>query len=83
MNYALAALPDRLPRKRGIVRVPYFMASWHFAALPDGTTGIDFQQHSDIGGFIPAFVVNSIVVDMPYHSLKNMRALIMGIKPRE
>ncbi|MBF0485367.1 MAG: START domain-containing protein [Candidatus Omnitrophica bacterium] len=83
LTYALVAIPDRVSRKPGIVRVPYLRAFWHFLSLPDGRTKIDFQQHSDPGGFIPAFLSNTIVVDMPYNSLKNLRALIMASKTRK
>ena len=80
LNYTIVALADRLPADRARIRIPYLKASWRFSSLADGKTEIYFQQHSDPGGFIPTFISNSIVVDMPYNSLKNLRALIKEIK---
>jgi hypothetical protein len=80
LNYALVALPDRLPRRGGMVRVRYLKAAWHFVALPDGKTEITFQQHSDPGGFVPAFISNTQVVNMPFYTLRNLRALVSSAK---
>ncbi len=76
VTYVLSALPDRLPRVKGKVRVTYLKSIWRFTPLPGGRTEVFFQQHSDPGGFLPGFVVNPLVVDIPFSSLKNLRALL-------
>jgi len=76
IEYTLKSLPDRLPRKRGIVRVIYLKSSWRFIPLSDGHTEIYFQQHTRPEGFIPPFVVNQLVVNVPFYSLKNFRGLV-------
>ena len=73
VTFALSALPDRLPKTKGKVRVPYLKATWRFTPLPNGQTQVDFQQHSDAGGSIPTMIVNKLVVDIPSHSLENLR----------
>ena len=78
VTYDLTALPDEIPRHKGRVRVPYLKTIWRFTALPDGSTEVYFQQHSDAGGFIPPMIVNKLVVDIPFHSLKNLRKLIFS-----
>jgi hypothetical protein len=80
VSYSMDALPDKLPLKKGKVRMPYLKTLWRFTPLKDGRTEIYFQQHSDPGGSIPTFVVNKLVVDIPFHSLKNLRQLIMTEK---
>jgi len=80
LDYMVTALPDRRPLERTKIRVPYLKGVWRFVPLADGRTEIHFQQHSDPGGLIPTFISNSLVVDMPYHSLRRLRALIVGGK---
>jgi hypothetical protein len=76
VEYTLSARPDEYPRQQGRVRVIYLKTTWRFTPLPNGQTEIYFQQHSDPGGSIPAMIVNKLVVDIPFHSLKNLRKLI-------
>ena len=76
IKYTLISLPDRLPRKKGVVRVIHLKSSWRFIPLPDGRTEIYFRQHSSPEGFIPPFIVNLLVVDVPFYSLKNFRSLL-------
>jgi hypothetical protein len=82
VTYAVVALPDKLPVRRDRIRVPYLKASWHFVPLSGGRTEIDFQQHSDPGGFIPDFISNSLVVDIPYNSFKDLSKLIMSLRKK-
>ncbi len=81
IRYTLKAVPDRLPRKRGIVRVRHLKTSWNFTPLPDGRTEIHFQQHSHPEGFIPPFIANKLVVDIPFYSLRNFRGLVESLNP--
>jgi len=76
IKYTLKSLPDRLPRKKGIVRVIYLKSSWRFIPMSGGRTEIYFQQYARPEGFIPAFMVNQLVIDVPFYSLKNFRSLL-------
>lgn len=80
ITYTLSALPQHLPQRKGRVRMPYLKTNWRFTPLPNGQTEVFFQQHSDAGGSIPIFIVNKLVVDIPFNSLKNLRKLIMNQK---
>ena len=76
ISYELTALPERLPKQKGKVRVPYLKTTWRFTPSKNGQTEIDFQQHSDAGGSIPPMIANALVVDIPFHSLKKFRELL-------
>jgi hypothetical protein len=78
VTYEITAMPDRLPKVKGKIRVPSVKTIWHFKPLDDGKTEVYFQQRSDPGGSIPAFLANSLVLDIPFQSLKNLRQLIEG-----
>ncbi len=76
ITYTLSALPERLPLHKAKIRVPYLKAFWRFTPMPDGKTEIFFQQHSDAGGSIPTFLINKLVLDIPFQSLKNFIRLV-------
>ncbi len=85
VTYNLRALPEAFPRQKGKVRIPYLELVWRFTPLEQGRTGIYFQQHGEAGGYIPAFIVNALVIDTPLNSLKKFRELVenIEIKPKE
>ena len=82
VTYSQSALPTRLPERKGRIRVIYLNSVWRFTPLADGRTEIYFQQHSDPGGSIPAFLVNRLSVEIPFYSLKNLRKLILESKEK-
>ncbi len=80
VSYTICALPETLPKKKGMIRVLFLNATWRFTPLKDGRTEIYFQQHSNPGGSIPVFLVNKLSVEIPYHCLNNLRKMIGEIK---
>ena len=77
ISYSIQALPEFFPVQKGKIRVLMIDSLWRFTPLPHGKTEIYFRQHSNPGGSIPAFLVNVMAVDTPFHSLKTLRQLIM------
>jgi hypothetical protein len=77
ISYSIKALPDELSVKKGKIRVQAINSIWRFTPLADGKVEIYFQQHSNPGGSIPTFIVNQLVKDIPFNSLKNFRQFIM------
>jgi hypothetical protein len=75
VTYEFSALPERLPKVKGKIRVPYLKGAWRFTPK-EGKTEVYFQQHSDAGGSLPPFLTNALVVDIPLNSLKSFRALV-------
>ena len=76
VSYSIKAIPDALSLKKGMVRVQAINSVWRFTPLANGKTEIYFQQHSNPGGSIPAFLVNRLVKDIPFNTLKNFRQFI-------
>ncbi|MBL4672331.1 MAG: START domain-containing protein [Arenicella sp.] len=70
------ATPDRLPKRKGIVRVQYASSEWHFTPLNNGMVLVENYAHVDPTGNVPAWLTNLLIVDSPYRTLKNMRKLI-------
>jgi hypothetical protein len=80
VNYIISALPERLPKQKGKIRVLSINSIWSFTPLKDGRTKVYFQQHSNPGGSIPSFLVNKLSVEIPFNSLKNLRKMLKEIK---
>jgi hypothetical protein len=70
------ATPNRLPKRKGIVRVQYASSEWHFTPKNNGMVLVESYAHVDPTGNVPAWLTNLLIVDSPYKTLKNMRKLI-------
>ena len=66
-------LPDYLEKNEGIVRLPYLKSSWEFVPLSAGKTRIRLQILTDIGGEVPAWLVNMVKEKAPLNTLMQMR----------
>ncbi|MBC3916735.1 START domain-containing protein [Undibacterium sp. CY18W] len=66
------ALPDYLPKKDGKVRIPKSDGYWKIIPVASGVKVI-WQIHAYPGGEIPAWLVNSTVIDTPFKTLKGLR----------
>lgn len=75
-GYALKARADIIPVNEKYVRIPEMIG--HFNVTPVGgkKVRIDFEVLLDPGGYIPAFLVNFILKDIPYQSLQRFRRVI-------
>lgn len=80
VTYQLSAVPHEVPHKDGLVRVPYLKAYWRFTPQEDGGTLIYFQQHGNVGGHIPAPLVNRLAVEIPYQTLRGLARGILSEK---
>ncbi len=70
------ATPNRLPKRKGLVRVQYASSEWHFTPKANGIVLVENYAHVDPTGSVPAWLTNLIIVDSPYKTLTNMRELI-------
>lgn len=62
------------------VRVSQMQGYWLFTPIDENTTEITYQVHADPSGSLPNWLVNSLVVDMPYNTLKNMQDKVLEDK---
>lgn len=69
-------IPDFIPKKEGIVRIPSFKGFWEVTDIDGGKVKIIQQAASDPGGSIPAWLANTAVVDTPYESFKNLKTAL-------
>jgi hypothetical protein len=71
----LSNRPDALP-DQGRVRVT--QASGHYLLRPLGRTQTElrWEQHTEPGGDLPAWLVNELLVDIPLNTLLQMKVLL-------
>ncbi len=65
--------PDFLPEKDGFVRIPYIDSRWTIYPINTDSVEISFELAADIGGKVPAWLVNLAVTKGP---LLTMRGLL-------
>lgn len=67
------AAPDFLPPAEGLLRIREVDSTWKLIPRSDHKVELCYRMHSDPGGQLPAWLVNSVVVNQPYNTLKNLR----------
>ena len=71
------AISDRLPERKGLVRVHQASSEWHFTPQADGMVLVENYAHIDPNGKLPAWIINLLIEDSPYQTLSNMRKLVL------
>lgn len=79
-NYAVYIpfhhMSDRMPEKDGFVRIPQMQGFFLFKPLEPGQVRMTFQVVLDPGGYVPAWLANMILRDIPYFSMKRLRRVV-------
>lgn len=71
----IEGLPDYIPEKSGVVRVPYLKGFWELIPQDNDKTKIIQQVHASPGGSIPSWLANSSVVDIPFKTFINLKQI--------
>lgn len=69
-------LPGRVPEKEDFVRIPTMEGFFLWEPLEPGRARLTFQVVLDPGGYIPAWLANLILRDIPYFSMKRLNRVI-------
>lgn len=76
MKIDAISLPDYMPARPKIVRVPFSKAQWIVKPLNHSTLEVDYEIEIDLGGAIPPWVVNLVAYQAPYETFRDMKKLI-------
>ncbi|OUS26727.1 hypothetical protein A9Q99_15995 [Gammaproteobacteria bacterium 45_16_T64] len=76
VTITILSIPDKIPPTLGRVRITKFSGEWRLAPTDANTTRITYQSHIEPGGFIPAWLSNSLSYTTTLKSLHNLRSLI-------
>lgn len=69
----VGCLPDFIPEKKSYVRVPRSEGWWRFTPLSDGKVEVAYQNVTDPGGSIPAWLANSSAINIPFETIQKLR----------
>ena len=70
------SLPDYIPRKRNIVRVPYSKAIWKVTLSGKNHLNVEYTIDIDLGGAVPPWMVNLVSHQAPYETFSALRSKI-------
>ncbi|TAL38859.1 MAG: hypothetical protein EPN93_03775 [Spirochaetes bacterium] len=71
---SIATAEPLVPVRDGCLRITNSEQHWIFQRIAPDRTMVVFTNTTNPGGAIPAFVANAFSKDMPFHTLRNMRA---------
>lgn len=75
VKIALTAAPQMMPRQAGLLRITKMTGQWLLIPEKNGVKVI-YEMSVDPGGNIPKWLVNTMAVDMPFYTLRNLRQLL-------
>lgn len=79
VQISMRAAPKYIPIKPGLVRIAKMSGRW--LLIPQkGNVKVVYEMNIDPGGRLPAWLVNSMSVDMPFVTLSNLRNLVKRAK---
>jgi hypothetical protein len=79
---SLTAVPDYIPPKPGMVRIPKANGFWKLTPIEADKVKVAYQMHSETGGSIPAWLSNMAATDAPYNILLKLHERVLLEKYR-
>jgi hypothetical protein len=76
MKVTLVSIPDYIPKQKNVVRVPMSKAVWVVKEFKPGQLLVNYSLEIDLGGTLPAWVINSLSHKAPYQTFTSMKAKI-------
>ena len=70
----------RLPAEKGVVLIEKAQGFFRFTPIDEQHTQVEYQMHTEPGGALSASLVNSMLVDTPFHTLKSMQSVVLAEK---
>ena len=67
------AIPDHIPEKENLVRIPYATANWDITPVAATEVKVIYTFRVDPGGSLPPWLVNSIATVGPYNTFVELR----------
>ena len=74
--------PDYIPANKNLVRIARLKSLWVFTPKSTGIIDIRFELSIDLGGEIPAWLVNFAIDKGPFNTILNLAAVVRTDKYR-
>lgn len=72
--------PDYIKPIPGRFRIRDMHGKWLFIPQGKHTTRVIYEMRVDPGGNLPKWIVNALSVDLPFHTLNNLRREVMATR---
>lgn len=69
-------IPDFIPEKEDYVRIREIHSSWTLTPEKNGLVNISFELEIDVGGKIPAWLINMSIARGPFNSMNSLKKII-------
>ncbi len=73
VTITLEGRPDEYPLQENLIRVQKLTGYWIITPITPSRTQVEFMLATEPGGEIPSWLANSMVIDMPFYTLRNLR----------
>ena len=82
MTMVAQSVPDYIPPKKGLVRIPMSKAEW-WITPNSGRLDINYKMQVDPGGVLPAWLVNIAAAEGPFSTFSTLKKKIGGKRNKE
>jgi hypothetical protein len=76
LKVVASGVPNAIPEKKGVVRIPYFNAFWDVKYDGKNKLTISYVLKMDPGGSVPASVTNMFISKGPYETFYNLGEML-------
>ena len=76
----LSASQKHMPPQQGLVRIKNMTGKWQLSPVENNSVRVVYEMSVDPGGKIPKWIVNAMVVDIPFYTLQKLRAVVKEAK---
>jgi START domain-containing protein len=80
MTISAIDIPNYIPAKKGIVRVPVSNESWKVIPINNNSLRIEYYLEIDPGGSIPAWLLNNFAEKGPFESFRHLQEQVDNSK---
>ena len=83
MTMVAESIPDFIPQKKGLVRIPMSKAEWWITPTSKSHLDINYKMQVDPGGALPAWLVNIAAAEGPFSTFSLLKKKIGGTRKKE
>jgi len=83
ISVAGKGIPDYLPEKKDIIRLPYSESEWKFTSLDPDEVYVELFLSVDVGGSVPPWLLNLFISRGPYQTMLNFSIMVHDKKYRD
>lgn len=76
IHIQIKCLESKLPVKKGVVRMTKGAGFWEIREITNELFEVTYQYHSEPGGDIPSWLVNTSLASVPHQTMVNLKKVI-------